>query len=100
MVAHAFFPFETLGGDMHSSLDIKKTISHCIKDGEDNSPIVTAFPRDELKNFAPGSLLMSFFSSIFQNILCINFYFSSKSMHISHSQHLKYPTTYAWQAST
>jgi hypothetical protein len=66
MVAHAFFPFETLGGDMHSSLDIKKkTISHCIKDGEDNSPIVTAFPRDELKIFALGSLLMSFFSSIF-----------------------------------
>jgi hypothetical protein len=50
---------------MHSSLDIKKNNFSLHKDGEDNSPIVTAFPRDELKNFAPGSLLMSFFSSFF-----------------------------------
>jgi hypothetical protein len=42
-----------------------------IKDYEDNSPAVTADPRDKItifgktENFAPGSLLTSFFSLIF-----------------------------------
>jgi hypothetical protein len=73
------FSFENLVCDMHSSLDVIKGF-RCIKDCEDNSPIVTADPRDELtvfgkiENFAPGSLLASSFSSIFQkNMLCIKF---------------------------
>jgi hypothetical protein len=64
------FPLlKTLGGDMHSSLDIKKTISHCITDGEDNSPIVTAFPRDELKKFRSGFAIDEF--------LQLNFFFKT-----------------------
>jgi hypothetical protein len=67
-----------------------------MKDCEDNSPIVTADPRDELtvfgktENPAPGSLLASFFSSIFlYYTLLENSYFSSNPMHIIYSQHHK-----------
>jgi hypothetical protein len=85
MVTHVF-SFENLKCDVHSLLDVIKS-TYCVKDCEDNPPIVTADPRDELtvfgktENFAPGSLsakssgvisliakislLVSFFSSIF-----------------------------------
>jgi hypothetical protein len=56
---------------MHSSLDVIEGFRR-IKYCEDNAPIVTADPRDELtvfekaENFAPGSLLASFLNSIFR----------------------------------
>jgi hypothetical protein len=67
---------------MHSLLDVIK-VFHCTKDYyEDNSPIVTADPRDELmvfgktENFRPrfaiGELLQLDFP---ENIICIKFLF-------------------------
>jgi hypothetical protein len=87
MVVHTLFPLETLGCNVHPLLDVIKSV-YCIKDCEDNPPIATTDPRDELtifrktENFAPGSLsvnasgaisllakfllLGSFLSSVFQ----------------------------------
>jgi hypothetical protein len=81
------FPLETLECNVHSLLDVIKGV-YCIKYCEDNPPIATTDPRDELtvfgktENFAPGSLsvntsgaisllakfslLASFFNSVFQ----------------------------------
>ena len=44
------FPLKILGCDMHSLLDVIKGF-HCFRDCEDNSPIITANPRDELTVF-------------------------------------------------
>jgi hypothetical protein len=44
------FLLETLGCDIHSSLDVIKSFRR-IKDCEENSPIVTTGPRDELTVF-------------------------------------------------
>jgi hypothetical protein len=54
---------------MHLLLEVMNGFCY-IKDCEDNFPIATINPRNELKifknsNFAPGSLLASFFDSIF-----------------------------------
>jgi hypothetical protein len=66
------FSLETLGCDMHSSLDVIKDFHHIKDYCEDISPIVTADHRNELigfvktESFIPGSLLVSFSNSIFR----------------------------------
>jgi hypothetical protein len=44
------FPLKTLGCDMHSLLGVIKGV-YCIKDCENNPPIATTDPRDELTVF-------------------------------------------------
>jgi hypothetical protein len=107
-----FSSLEIIGCNVHSILDVIKS-AYCVKDCEDNPPIVITDPRDELtvfektENFAPGSLsakssgvisllakislLASFFSSVFskKHILHKNIISSSNPMHIIPSDHLK-----------
>jgi hypothetical protein len=90
------FPLKILGCDMHSLLDVKKKGFHCFKDCEDNSPIITANPRDELTVFEKLGISpqvrcwrVSSIKFPYKYTLHENSYFSSSPMHIIHSYHRK-----------
>jgi hypothetical protein len=65
------FSLEIVGYDMHSLLDVIKDFRHIKDYCEDISPIVIADYRNEqvgfikMESFVPGSLLVSFFNSVF-----------------------------------
>jgi hypothetical protein len=89
------FSLKILECDMHSLLDVIKGF-HCFKDCEDNSPIITANPRDELKVFRKLGISpqvrywrVSSVQFPYKYTLHGNSYFSSSPMHIIHSYHHK-----------
>jgi hypothetical protein len=98
------FSLEILGYDMHSLLDVIKDFRHIKDYCEDISPIVIANHRNELVGFiktesfvprlAIGELLQLYFS---ENILCIEFLFSSIHCTSFIPIFVKYSITYAWK---
>ena len=97
------FPLKILGCDMHSLPDVIKGF-YCFKDCEDNSPIITANPRDELTVY--GKLGISpqvcywRVSSVqfpYKYTLHENFFFSSNQCTSFIPSIVKHSITFAWQ---